>query len=271
MQTKMILGIILVLILAACAPAPQAPAEKPTVEVPPAAEPAPAVTPTPEKVEEVGRIIPTKPLPSERQETTPPAPAPVVTTQEMSPQLRDLLKRHVDKVKSFRGLYGGTLTNNLFLDTYFYQIESGQISKTKINKYEESYYVREDYYDTIYIDLGVACCEELSRCRSHNVDNTGKKFDVDASAISLPKTPIDWVKEIPAGTTIVGPQTFNQRSVTFIKFNKADGTEVRMWVDDSYGLPLKIEEEKSGNIVRHQWNDPLFNGFKATDFDAPCD
>ncbi len=184
----------------------------------------------------------------------------------MSPQLRDLLKRADEKLTSLQYLYGGTETGNLFLDTYFVKGE-----KMKIRKYEESYYVREGYYDTVYVHLGIACCEVLDRCRSHNVDNTKTNFAVDASMLKLPKTPYQWVKEIPPDAVIVGPQTFNQRSVTHLKYTK-DGMEVLMWVDDTYGVPHKIVlTDQNGNEIRYQYNDMLFNGLKDTNFDAPCD
>ncbi len=260
MKKTAILGIILIIALVACAPA-EKPAEMEKEEVAkepvmeekaPVEEKAPAPAPEPE----VGRTPPKMP-----------APQPVSTEPkaEMSPQLRDLIKRADEKLSSLQYLYGGTLTGNLFLDTYYVKGD-----KMKIGKYEESYYVREGYYDTVYVDLGYACCEELKRCKSHNVDNTGKKFDVDVSMLNIPKTPYQWIKEVPASAVIVGPQTFNQRSVTFIKYTK-DGSEVEMWVDDTYGVPHKIVVKGAdGSEVRHQYNDMLFNGLKDSDFQAPC-
>ncbi len=259
MKKMWIVAIVLMFVLAACAK----PAEKPAVPVaqPPAEQAPPAEQPP---APEVGVKPPSRPLPSERQDSP---PAPVVTTEKvsMSPQLRDLLKRADEKLTSLQYLYGGTETGNLFLDTYFVKGE-----KMKIRKYEESYYVREGYYDTIYYSLGIACCEVLDRCRSHNVDNTKTKFAIDSSMVNMPKTPYQWVKEIPPDAVIVGPQTFNQRSVTHLKYMK-DGMEVLMWVDDTYGVPHKIVINQNGNEIRYQYNDMLFNGLKDTNFDAPCD
>jgi hypothetical protein len=141
----------------------------------------------------------------------------------------------------------------------------------KIEKYSEDYYVREGYYDAVYIDLSIACCEELSRCKSANVDNTNKKFEVDVASLNVPKTPYQWTKEVPADAKIAGPQTFNERSVTAIKFFK-DGLEYEMLIDDTYGVPHRvIATDGSGNVVKHQFNDMQFNSLKENDFNAPCD
>lgn len=265
MQMKKIgiIAILLLVVLAACAPQEvkkeEAPAEimeeKITVETP-------KVETTPVQTE-TGREPPKMPLPSERQDTT---TTEVVVEQktEMNPQLRDLLKRADEKLSSLQYLYGGTTTKNLFLDTYMVKG-----TKTKIKKYSEDYYVREGYYDTIYVDLAIACCEEPTRCKSHNVDNTGKKFEVDVNTLSIPKTPYQWVKEIPTSATVVGPQTMDERSVTYIKYSK-DGSDYEMWIDDTYGVVHKVVVMTNGNEVIHKFNDMRFNGLKDTEFNAPC-
>src|SRR5574341_2109086 len=257
MRTIWVLGIMALLFLAASAP--QAPPERKEVVTAPVTEPA-------VQEPETGRAPPVRALPSERQ-TAPPPPSEVVVTQKatMSPALRDLLKRADEKVSSIQYLFGGTDTSDLFLDTY---LVKG--TKMRIKTYEENYYVREGYYDNIYVSEGVGCCEEASRCKSHNIDNTGKKFDVDVSMMKIPKTPYQWTKEIPADAQIVGPQTVNSRSVTFLKYNLPDGSEVQMWVDDTYGVPHKVVVVKGGIQTKYQFNDMVFNSLKDTDFVPPC-
>jgi hypothetical protein len=259
MKKIFILGMILLLFLAACAPAPK-PEEKAPVAAPPVVE---EKLPEAPPIPEVGVKPPVRALPSERIDEGKPSTEVVAESKvTMSPALRDLLKRADEKLSSLQYLYGGTDTGNLFLDTYFVKG-----TNMKIKKYSEDYYVREGYYDTVYYTLGVACCEEIDRCRSHNVDNTGKKFDVDASTLKMPKSPYQWVKEVPATAQIVGPQTFDQRSVTYIKYTDANGQQVEMWVDDTYGVPHKVVVGE----VKYQYNDMLFNGLKDSNFDAPCD
>jgi len=238
------------------APAMQEHAETQVQQNPSESEPAagrtpPSITPPSEKV------------PAQTASQTETAPA----KTELSPQIRDLLKRSQDKLTSMQYLYGGTDTGNLFLNTYLVRGD-----KMRIKPYEENYYVRDDYYDNVYVNLGVGCCEVLSRCKSHNVDNTGKKFDVDVSKLDIPKTPLEWLKDIKSNAIVVGPQTFNSRSVTHIKYVQDDGKEVLMWIDDTYGVPHKVEIQVDGTVVeKHQFNDLKFNDLKDADFDAPCD
>lgn len=263
--------IVLLLLLVACAKAPTPAEETPVVQ----GENQVGSVPVQEQVESqpqsepsVGVTPPSRPLPSERVDTTT-ASQPAVTTapkEQMSPQIRDLLKRAQEKLTSMQYLYGGTATKNLFLDTY-----SVKGDKVKIKKYEENYYVRDGYFDAIYVNDAVGCCEELSRCRSHNVDNTNKKFDVDVESLNVPLTPKQWLLDIPASAKVVGPQTFNERSVTYIKYVNKDGNEVGMWIDDTYGIPHKIVVTGSdGSEIKHQFNDLRFNGLKDSDFVPPC-
>ncbi len=236
---------------------------------------------------EGGRQPPARPLPSERVTTpaepetttttmpetaTMPASAPVTTTStaggENDPEVKDLLKRADEKITSLRYLYGGSETGNLFLDTY--DIKG---SKMVLHRYEDDYYVREGYYDTVYIDMAaqsaVGCCIEQSRCKSHNVDNTGKRFDVDFSTLKIPKTPYQWAKEVK-GAEVVGPQTFASRSVTFIKYTDANGAQVDLWVDDTYGVPHKVVVTSGGQEIKYQFNDLKFNTLKDADFEPAC-
>jgi hypothetical protein len=269
MRNLWVLGIIALIFLAACTPAAMpAKQEAPVTEK----EASPVKTTTQEAQKTasepmVAKLPPARPLPSERQATQPPASEVVVTQKAtMSPALRDLLKRADEKVSSIQFLYGGTDTSDLFLDTY---LVKG--TKMRVKKYKENYYVREGYYDNIYVDSAAGCCEELSRCKSANVDNTNKKFDIDLSLLKTPKTPYQWIKEVPSDAQIVGPQTVNSRSVTFIKYNIPDGSEVQMWVDDNYGVPHKVVVvDKNGNPRKYQFNDMVFNTLKDADFVAPC-
>lgn len=262
MKGYWVLGIIALLFLAACAP--QAMPERKETAPMEEKEPVAAAPMTQkETAPETGRTAPVRALPSER--TQPPSEVVVEQKVTMSPALRDLLKRADEKISSLKFLYGGTDTSDLFLDTYMIKG-----NKMKIKKYEEDYYVREGYYDNVYVDQGVGCCEERARCKSANIDNMGKKFEVDSSTLKLPKTPYEWTKDIPADAQIVGPQTVNSRSVTFLKYSLPDGSEVQMWVDDTYGVPHKVIIAKGESQIKHQFNDMDFNSLKDADFVAPC-
>lgn len=217
---------------------------------------------------ETGRTPPTQtgPLPSERHETAPEPVVKIEQPKEMNPALRDLLKKADEKIKSLQYLYGGSETGNLFLNTYYIKQD-----KMKIKLYEEDYYVRDGYYDTLYVNEQIGCCETLSRCKSHNVDNTKQAFEFDAATIKIPKTPYQWLKEIPSNAEILGPQTVNDRSVTQIKYKNPAGEEIIQWIDQTYGVPHKIEHFVGETKITYQFNDMKFNQLKDADFDPVCD
>ncbi len=256
---KILALLVLALLAVACSPA-EKPADSSTETTEPeqTVETAPTTTPEPE----TGKTAPSMPLPSERVDTTvKPAPAP---DGQMNPKLKDLLTKADKKLMSFQYLFGGTETGGNFIHTYMMMGD-----KMKIKLYEEDKYVMEGYYDTIYVNLAVGCCEKLSRCKSQNVDNTMTKFDVDVATLKIPKTPYQWIKEIPASAQVVGPQTISQRSVTHIKYTGSNGMETLMWIDDTYGVPLKVVEVANNGEIKYQFNDPNFNSLQAADFNPP--
>ena len=272
---KIVCLLIVLIALAACKPTAPAVETPPTsLEAAPASEPAAPSAVTPVETPLAPATTESAPSPATKPaaESSPLIESkPVIETKTTetasttNPKLRDLLKRADEKVSSITYLYGGSETGNLFLDTY--QIKG---DKMKIKRYEENYYVRDGYYDTIYLPQSIGCCEKLSRCRSHNVDNTNRSFEVDQSALTVPKTPYQWLKEVK-DATIVGPETFNERSVTHVKFTNANNQQVDMWIDDMYGLPHKvIVVDKNGNGIKYQFNDMEFNMFKDADFVPPC-
>ncbi len=260
---KILCLMLLLFVLVACKEAPESeladsgidsPAKEDTVketETAPQTEPAPVVS--------------SEPQTGESKAETAPQPETKTAVTDVDPKLRDLLKRADEKVTSLSYLYGGSETGNLFLDTY--HLKSG---KMKIKKYEENYYVRDGYYDTIYFDEGIGCCEERSRCVSHNVDNMNRTHSVDVSMLRIPKTPYQWLKEVN-NAMIIGPETIDERSVTHIRFTDSNGQLTHMWIDDNYGIPHRvIVTDRNGNDIKYQFNDVKFNQLKDVDFAPPC-
>lgn len=278
MKKMLIIGIVLLLITAiACSKeSPSVDVEPGTDEVPveqpeqaeatqPETQPMPETKPATETTEpEIGRTEPERPLPSERQTTEPET---TEAKQELNPKIKDLIQRKNEKLKSVQFLYGGTSTGNLFLNTYM--LKGDQV---KVRKFSEDYYVRDGYYDTVYVGAGLACCEEQARCKSHNVDNTNVSYVPTDADLNIPTTPMQWMDKIQANAKLVGPQTVDQRSVTYMVYTDKAGKEVHMWVDDTYGVPHKVEIREGDDLLeRHQFNDMQFNGLKDEDFEPPCE
>lgn len=225
-----------------------------------------------EEKEEVGRTPPSYTPPSERHTAeNQPEPEPVVP-EATDPELRGVLKLADEKVKSYSFLYGGPETGGAFKHTYI--IKGDNI---KIQKYEEDYYISENETTHVYIDTDaetvVACCETRSRCLTPNDDYTDASytFDYEETVADLPKTPYQWLADIPKDAKVAGHETFNQRSVVVVEFERDDGSKVHMKLDETYGLPHQVVITKGEQqVAKHQFNDLDFNSYQDDAFVPPC-
>jgi len=268
---KTLVGLVLLLVLIACAPAQEqtkANEVADQVKEQSTEETEAPQTTQPTKTATVKETTSTKQETTKQPTQTSTQPKTETKQADMDPQIRDLKQRAEDKVKSLSYIYGGTETGNLFLDTYHIHLTEGE--KIKVQLFEEDDYVRDGHYTHIYLHESVACCEIPNRCKSHNVDNTGIAFEYDSEGHRLPKTPYQWTRDIPASATVIGPQTIDERSVTYLGW-KQDGRDYFGWFDDTYGVAHKIEVRDGENLVmRYQFNDLIFNSLKADDMVPPC-
>lgn len=209
--------------------------------------PEPAVTVTQQEVQAIPE-----------QETTPSIPEPV-----MPAELKELLGRADEKVKSYQYLLGEPPDNRL-LDTYYVMGD-----KIKIKLFEYDPYDIDNYFDTVYLDdeakTAFGFCENKKRCVSKTLDNTKKKWELDYSQYRK-KTPYEWLQEIPPTASIVGPQVHESRSATLISYEESGGGVVEMWIDDTYGLPVKIvKSTPAGEKLVWNFNDFTANALKESD------
>ena len=258
-MNKTLLALLAILILlVACAPQPAPPAE-PVVEV------------EKEEVEEKEITVP-EPTPAPEPEPVPaPTPAPVpepeaVTVQppqkEPSSEIKDLLSKADQKVKSYSYLYADPLTEGRYLDTY--NIKG---TKIKIAMFPTDPYIIENYFDTIYLDTSdksaTGRCEEEKRCISHNTDNTEKVYEVSFDEYYR-KTSYEWIKGV-SYAEMVGPEVVESRSAVKIKIPEDDKTTY-MWVSDTYGLPMKVViEYDDGSKETYGFKDYVVNSLKDED------
>jgi outer membrane lipoprotein-sorting protein len=123
---------------------------------------------------------------------------------------------------------------------YIYHINGnkGKIVMPKFNLYPKG----EPYFDTIYFGLNSKTargyCEFRDICGVKKVDPNEE--------VELPfakyyqKNPYDWLKDIPLTAEIVGSEQIETRSTTVVKYKDA-GVEKKIWIDEFYGLPLRVE------------------------------
>jgi hypothetical protein len=194
--------------------------------------------------------------------------------KKLDPAIKDLLDRSETKVKSYSFLYRGPESNNVAKDTYYYLFKDSKLSKIKIKKYEEDYYIRANESTHIYASLqdnkAIGCCEVLSRCLSENVDNTNNAVEFALDEITLPRAPHEWLLEIPENATVRGTETLQGQTVTTITYTK-NGYDWEMKINSVYGMPQLVISRANDEIVEeYQFDDCIYNDVRESDFVAPC-
>lgn len=255
---KKIIGILAILLLViACAPKAEIPEEtkEQIKEMEKQAEK------LEEQLEEIKKTTPTiapAPSPPEQEE---PEPA----EEEMSEQLKELLALADQKVKSYRYLLGEPPENHL-LDTYFIKG-----NKVRINLFEYDPYDPETYFDNVYLDYDAKTafgyCQSRKRCINKQADNTKKKWELNFEDY-IKKTPYEWLKEVPDSAKITGPQVHESRTTLVVEFERG-GSKFKYWIDDTYGMPVKIEKITAGQKEMWNFNDFLANTLKDSDVEPP--
>ncbi|MEM2915766.1 MAG: hypothetical protein QXT19_00160 [Candidatus Woesearchaeota archaeon] len=233
-----------VLMMISCTPAqPVPPAPSATPATPPVAQPATPVPPGPKPVE-------AKPVPT------------------VAKELQELLAKADQKVKSYSYL-------ELIIPTK-QQPDKFYVkgTKVKIKLYEYEPYIPETYFDTVYLDTAtktaVGRCENKRRCIWPQGDNTKKTWtDLDYNKY-LTKTPYEFVKSVPPTATILGPELYDERTVTKIEYEEG-GKLVQMWIDDTYGIPRAVRiVPSSGPELNYKFNDLQFNTLTDKDVTPPA-
>lgn len=236
--------IIIMLFLAACAKAPQ---------LPPVSPPAPAAEPTPvtvtEEVKETPKLEPTKELTQQ--------------AEELSPELKSLLGQHEGNVKS----YQFKLTqppDNVAVD--FYWVKGDRI---KIELQPKNTYDATSYFNVVYLDdstkNAAAYCEDRTRCKEEMLN---KKFDVPYN--DFRKTlALDWLAEInKADAKILQTEQTYGLTTSRVQYTK-DGATVDMWIDKSYGIPVKVRIV-SGELTKlYEYKDMVANTVTDADLKQP--
>ncbi|MEM4247125.1 MAG: hypothetical protein QXF14_02275, partial [Candidatus Woesearchaeota archaeon] len=248
MRLVSFIAVLLILLLVSCGPAtqPATPAQQTAL---PAAQPAAPAQAAPEPL--------------------PPGPTPVETkpTPTASKELQALLAKADQKIKSYSYL-------ELIIPTKqqpdrFYV----KGTKVKIKLYEYDPYVPDNYFDTVYLDTvsktAIGRCENKRRCIWPQGDNTKKTWtELDYNKY-LTKTPYEFVKSVPPTATIIGPEVYDQRTVTKIEYEEG-GKLVQMWIDDTYGIPRAVRiVPSSGEELNYKFNDLQFNTLTDKDVTPP--
>lgn len=206
------------------------------------------------------------------QETThaelPPSPIEnkviIEKSRKLSPELRELLQKADNEVKSTSYLYAEA-PGNVGFDTYFVKG-----TKIKIAIFEKNDYNVEDYFNIVYLDTvdktAHGTCENKKRCLTKIADNTKKVYKLDYDEYRT-KTPYEWIKDIEYAE-ILGYEMINNHAVTKIRFEQNE-IETEIWVDNRYGLPHRIIITYNGEEKTYSFKNLLANTVKDSDVVSP--
>ncbi len=148
---------------------------------------------------------------------------PVVT-----PDAKQLFDKNI-KINSFSYNYYGPPNDALGINYGFFG-NRGKTALTRASRLSDG-----NYYDFVYLNLSsktaAAYCEA--------VDCIVKgPLEVDFNSYINP-TPIDFVNSI-AGASIKGTETIEGRKVAVVPYMNKKGLNGTMWVEMTYGMPLKV-------------------------------
>ncbi len=241
---KMLLVIIAILLLAACAKAPPA-IQPPAPQVQPA-QPEVRVT---EEVKETPKVEPTKAL--EQQ------------AEQLSPELKELLNKHEGNVKSYQYKFTQP-PDNVPVDFYWVKGDKIKIELQPKNTYDAA-----NYFSVVYLDDktkdAVAYCEDRSRCR----DILNKKFDVAYNDYRK-TTALEWLNDVNKATAkILQTEQVYDLTTSRVQYTK-DGSTVDMWIDETYGIPVKVRISAGDQKKLYEYRDLVANTVTDEDLKQPA-
>jgi outer membrane lipoprotein-sorting protein len=185
---------------------------------------------------------------------------PETTTKEpekvMNKQVAALLQKHIGRVSSVKYMYQDATNKPEEWETWV----KGDKMHVKLREMDN---VEGDIYvDNIYLDLAkktaVGYCERnVYRCADPNQAVTVK------FAKYFRKTPLEWIEEVSYAEKETEEQ-MSMRTVWKVKYTEGTKTTY-MWVDDYYGLPVKVRIVDGSETTEYVYEDIAFNSVEDDD------
>jgi len=193
-----------------------------------------------------------EPEPEEEVEAEPePARVPTKKVQE-------LLQKHVGRVTSLKYMYQDQTMKPEEWETW--------VKDDRMHvKLREMDNVRGDVYiDNVYLNIATQeaagyCERAVYRCADPNspVDVKFAKY--------YRKTPFEWISEVTYAEQ-ESVEQMQQRNVWKLKYTEG-GKTVNMWVDEYYGIPLKIRVVEGSAVNEYIFEDIAFNVVEDSDLE----
>ena len=191
---------------------------------------------------------PVEKLPSKN--VSAPVSKPVILKKSIDPAVNALLNKS-SKVNSYKYSYYGP-PNDGFGVVFFVVKDKIKISMPKNTKLSDN-----QYYDTIYLNIGKP--EGTAYCEAADCLDAGRDLQIKFDEFYRP-TPIDFVKTIMIARP-VGTELIDGRKVTLISFTDNLSNNGSMWLDNTYGVPLKVKFDTS----KYEYRDIFFNTLSSSD------
>ncbi len=185
---------------------------------------------------------------------------------EFDPKVQKLISKFNEKVKTY-SYYHTYKGKEQKYHKYFVRLDHNVV---KIELYEVNRYKKESYYDTVYLDLsqqtarGYCMDNRIARC-----DDVWREFKLNYGDW-LVKFPHEWIEEISPSAKVITSETIDQRKADVIMYEK-DGKIYKIWLDTTFGLPLKVQIEKPEDTVleMYAFRDMAVSGLTEQDLTPP--
>ncbi len=177
-----------------------------------------------------------------KQETAP-VSEPKLPKVSISPEVAALIGK-TSKVKSYSYLYHGPPNDALGIG-FAVAGTKGKVSLAKKEKLSDG-----NYYDTVFLNLREKAAKAY--CLSPDCTVEGPlqvEFDDYYKT-----TPFDFLANLTSGS-VSGTELLDNRKVSIVQYNDTLGMGGKMWIDNTYGLPIKVIFGK----VKHEYRSFYFN------------
>jgi len=184
--------------------------------------------------------------PAEETESTVDEPVQKVPDKKM----QELLKKHVGRITSLSYMYQDATNKPEEWETL---VKDGKM----VVKLREMDNVQgEVYIDNVYMDLDKKSAEGYCERAVYRCKDPNTAVDVKFAKYYR-KTPIEWIEGVTYAVKDSEEQ-MQQRTVWKI-ISEEDGKKTTMWVDDYYGVPLKVRVVENGVTSDFIYEDLSYN------------
>lgn len=162
----------------------------------------------------------------------------------IDPFIKALIEKGRDEMPNIR--YRFSMLPNLNTELVNIYDESAKIEISKVGTNVKDYSV-------VYVDMksgtAMGVCEERKNIECRVM---GKKFVLDYNNFKM-VTPHSWLREVALDAKKTGTENIGGSQVTVIEFDNKNEM-FKMWIDDFYEIPVKVQHTKDSESVTYQYD-----------------